>query len=224
MKWTEEAVLQAADTVGFGGTLWILYLAGNTDVGVGKTSDYHTQKSSVRSYAKGQGLSDPGVPPVQEGYENISRKPVVDAEGNKDTINDQHKPTIVSLTSLGKGLMKTVDNDGRIRASVKESTGIEIDEPQDPWWPGQGPYESASVFLHTYADRSAMDEEECEITAKARFDCQCCGEEIENEFQLTLNEGNIVEGWGRFIEMDCESCETTWKYSAANPYYDPETP
>lgn len=98
MKWTEPAVLQAANTVGFGGTLWILYLAGNTDVGVGKTSDYHTQRSSVRSYAKEQGLDDPGVPTVRNGYDNISQKTVVDAEGNRGAINDRHKPNIVSLT------------------------------------------------------------------------------------------------------------------------------
>lgn len=222
MKWTEDTVLHTADTVGFGGTLWVLYLAGNTDVGVGKTSDYHTLKSSVRIYPQNHGLSDPGVPIVREGYENLCRKTVVDAEGNQGPINNKHKPNIVSLTPLGKGLMKTLDNDDRIKESVKQLIGIDADQPQDPWWPGQGPLESAEVFLHTSADRSVLDEGECIIDAKAEFNCPRCGTEIENEFQLPLTNGQIVEGWGRFIEADCDSCEATWQHSAADPHHEPD--
>jgi len=220
--WNEDAVLQAADTVEFGGILWILHLAGNTDVGIGKTSDLHTQESSVRSYAKNEGLDDPGIPIVREGYKNISRKTVVDGEGNRGTINHQHKPTIVSLTPLGKGLMKTVDNDDRILKSLKGSIGIEVDEPQDPWWPGEGPRESNELFLYTYDERTVLDEEECEIDAHAIFSCKRCGEDITSDFQITLQQGNIVDGWGKLIEAECDSCGTSYEHSAADPHRKPD--
>lgn len=222
MSWNETFVLRAANKVGFGGSLWILYLAGNTDVGVGKTSDYHTLESSVRAYAQNQGLEDPGIPTIKEGYSNISRKVVMDADGNRDVINDQHKPHIVCLTPLGKGLMMTVETEDQIENSLKEDLGMEVEEPQTPWWPGDGPRESFAVSLHTYADRSVLQESVSEIEAKAIFDCPRCGEEIENEFVLTLQEGNIVEGWDRFPTVECPNCETEYKHSAADPHREPE--
>lgn len=223
MSWNEEAVLQAANTVEFGGALWILYLAGNTDVGVGKTSDYHTLRNSVRSYAQDQGLDDPGHPTVKNGFANISRKVVVDSDGNRDTINNEHKNHIVSLTSLGKGLMNTVHNDDQIENALKESIEIEVDEPQDPWWPEDGPQDSFNVFLHTYADRTVLREDHAEIEAHAIFDCPCCGEQVENDFELTLQDGYIVEGWQRFPEVECANCNNTYNHSAANPHYTPES-
>lgn len=223
MSWNEDAVLGAADTVGFGGVLWILYLAGNTDVGVGKTSDYHTQRNSVRTYAQNQGLDDPGHPTVKSGFQNISRKTVVDADGNRGPINNEKKTHLISLTSLGKGLMKTVHNNDQIRTSVKKSIDIDVDEPQDPWWPGQGPRESNEVFLHTFADRSVLQETTAEIEAHAVFDCPCCGEVLENDFRLQLQNGEITEGWGRFPEVECPNCNTEYRHSAANPHQSPES-
>lgn len=221
VSWDKDSVLAVTDTVGFGGTLWLLYLAGNTDVGIGKTSDFHTQKSSVRSYAKDQNLNDPGVPVVKEGYQNLCGKTVVDADENAGTILRQDKPEIVRLTPLGKSLLQTIDSDDRIEICVKEAIGIES-EQEDPWWPGKGPLDSSPVKLYTYADRSALDQSEAEIQAHATFPCPYCEEEIENDFQLTLQEGIIVDGWGQKVDATCESCGNDFLHSAADPYTRPE--
>lgn len=224
MTWDEDSVLEAADTVGYGGVLWILHLAGNTDVGIGKTSDYHTEESSVRSHAKTLGLDEPDIPTIKRGYKNITRKVVVDSDGSSDSINNAHKNHLVSLTSLGKNLMKAVDNDDRIKNSLRASIGVEVDEPPEPWWPGEGPRDSFAVYLHTYEDRSVLEEDECEIEACASFECDRCNEEIESEFELTLQNGNIVQGWGRVIEVKCENCGQAWEHSAADPHQKPTPP
>lgn len=222
MSWNEASVLRAGKAVGKGGTLWILYLAGNYEVGVEKTSDYHTLRSSVRTYAQNEGLDDPGHPTVREGYKNISRKKVIDADGNRDAINNEHKPHIVSLTSLGKSLMSTVHHNDAIRHSLKESIGIEMDDPPDPWWPGEGPRDSFSVVLQTYEDRSVQEQDSAEIEAEAFFDCPYCEQEIENEFTVELQDGYIVDGWNEFPEASCDNCENTFRHSAADPHHEPE--
>lgn len=222
MAWDEESVLKAADTVEFEGSLWILHLAGNTEVGIGKTSDYHTQEGSVRSYAKDQGLEDPGVQKVRIGYQNLCRKSVTDAMGNSGSILRQDKPDIVRLTSLGKDLMRTINSDRRIENSVKQSIGVETDAPPEPWWPGNGPQDSFEVFLHTYADRSVLDESHATIEAQAEFECTCCGETVESNFELTLEDGIMVEAWGRKIQTQCENCMVEFQYSAANPHEKPD--
>lgn len=223
MAWDAESVLSAGATVGYGGTLWILYLAGNTDVGVGKTSDYYTQKSSVKSYAKSHGLAEPSDPTVREGYRNISRKTVVDAEGNAGPINNQHKPDILSLTSLGKGLMSKIHHDQRIELALQESIGIETDDDPDPWWPGDGPNESMAIFLRTFADRSVLDEEEAEFEAIATFDCLRCDAEIEHRYEVTITNGYIVEGWSRTVTVECSGCGLVHEHCPVDPQRPPDT-
>lgn len=222
MVWDADSVLSAGDTVGFGGTLWILYLAGNTDVGVGKTSDFHTQKSSVKSYATTHGIPEPDDPIIKEGYRNLSRKTVIDADGNRGCINNQHKPDILSLTSIGKGLMATVDNDQRIEYALKESIGIEIDEDPDPWWPGEGPNKSMAIYLRTFADRSVLDAEKAELDVIATFSCLRCGAEIEHEYTVTMTEGYLAEGWSRIVTTDCENCGLAHEHCPVNPKRPPD--
>lgn len=222
MSWDRDSVEEAGETVGFGGTLWILYLAQSNAVSPAKTSDYHTLKSSIRSYAKQQeGLDDPGEPPIREGYQNITRRVVVDADGNRGYINKQDKQDLVRLTSLGYDLTTTIDRDERIEKALKETIDIEIEEPQDPWWPGQGPNESFAIHLRTYADRTVLDEETAEIEALASFECDRCDTEIEHEYDVRLEEGNPVE-WGRTVEVECPQCEQEYGHGAVHPHRDPE--
>ncbi|WP_256288280.1 MULTISPECIES: hypothetical protein [Halobacteriales] len=222
MTWDEESVLQAADTVGYGGALWILYLAEESDVGIGKTSNFHSEKGSVRSYAKSEDLDDPGISVVKDGFQNLCRKPVTDASGRTDVINNDDKNAdLLRLSRLGMTLMKTVNSDDRVRTALKESIGIETGGLPDPWWPGDGPRENYSVYLYTHADHSVREEEEVDINAYARFECACCGEDVINEFQLTLENGEIINEWGRKVTTQCEGCDTEFEHSVANPHQKP---
>lgn len=219
MTWDEDSVEAAAEVVGEAGTIWILHLAGNTEVGKGKTSDFHTQCSSVRACAKELGLDDPGVPTVKEGYRNLYRRRVTDSEGRSGPILNHKKENIVALTSLGKTLVTKIDNDERAENKLKEYLDIETEEPEDDWWPHDGPDESFSVYLYTNADRSVREEDEVEIEAHARFDCPKCGESVSNVFDLVLREGTSMN-WG-MIEAECDNCGMKFKHSAADPHCKP---
>lgn len=222
MTWDEESVLAAVETVGFGGALWILHLACNSGVGAAKTSNFHVEDSSVKSYAKEWGLDEPSDPIIKEGYKNISRKTVVDADQNRGVINNRDKPEIVRLSSLGVSLAKTIDSDEQVRKTLQANLGMDVDEPQDPWWPGDGPDELYAVYLRTFADRSVLDEDEAEIEAIASLECLRCGEEVEDEYILVLTDGQIVQGWSRFEEVDCDNCGLSLKYCVADPHRKPE--
>lgn len=134
MDWDEEHVIAAGDTVGYGGTLWILYLTNSTEVGINKTSDYHTQQSSVRSFTKRElGLPEPKQPVVREGYMSISNKPVTAPTGTRDVINNEHKNDLLSLTTLGHKLVTAIRQDDRLDMALRGQIGV-VDEPNDPWW------------------------------------------------------------------------------------------
>jgi len=91
VAWDKETVVRAAETVGDAGTLWILFLAQNDEVGIEKTSNLQTLGSSVRSYAKEIGLDDPGQETINQGYNGITNSRVVDADGNVACINRDDK-------------------------------------------------------------------------------------------------------------------------------------
>lgn len=221
MTWDEDSVLQAASTVGFGGSIWILHLAENSHVGKGPTSDYHTERNQVRSYVQSEGLDDPGIPTIKRGFKNISRKRVVDVEGRSGVINNEKKPNLVCLTRLGITLMTTLNTNDQISNAFKENIGLEEEGLPDPWWPGDGPRENFTVYLYTHADHSVRNETEIEIDAYARFECTCCGDEVENEFELTLEDGIIVNEWGRMVTAECDTCENTFEHSVADPHREP---
>lgn len=222
MSWDEDSVLSAGETVGFGGTLWVLYLAQCNAVSPAKTSDYHTEKSSVRAYANQQeGLDDPEEPIIREGYEKLNRCLVVDRDGNRGYINKQDKQDLVRLTSLGYDLVTTIDTDERIEKELKKSIGVDVQEPQDPWWPGQGPNEDFSIYLRTFADRTVLDRDTVDIEAIVSFDCYRCDTEIEHEYNVKLEDGNTVE-WGRTVEVECPQCCQEYGHRAVDPHRDPE--
>lgn len=219
VSWDETSVLEAGDTVGYGGTLWILHLAVNSKAGIGRTSDYNSEEGSIRSYAKQElGLGDPGIPAVKEGYRAISRKEVADANGNRDVINNKKKTgQIIALTTLGKNLMKVVNSNDDIRVSLKESIGAEVDRPTKPWWPGEGPQESFPVYIRTFADKSVREVPEVFIRTVGSFDCDRCEETVEEEYWVKLESGNIaVREWSRSITTKC-ACDLSYEFQAADP-------
>jgi hypothetical protein len=223
VSWDESSVLAAGDTVEFCGTLWILYLAECSDVGIGKTSDFHTEKGSVRSYTKQNlGLEDPGVPTLKQGYKAISRKSVTDADGNQNVINNKHKTDwILSLTSLGKDLMKVINVNDNIRTKLKESIDAEIERPVKPWWPGEGPQETFPVYLRTFADKAVLEASEVTILAIASFECGRCKTTVKGTHWVKLTEGNIEVGeWSRFTSTEC-SCGLTYRHPVADPRQSP---
>lgn len=223
MSWDEASVLDAGDTVEFGGTIWILHLAVNSDVGIGKTSDYNTEEGSVRSYAKQElGLEDPGVPTLKDGYKAISRRQVIDADGNQDVINNKDKTgQILRLTTLGKNLMKVVNTNDDIRMKLKVSIDAEVDRPTKPWWPGEGPQETFPVQIRTFADKAVREAPEVTIRTIASFDCDRCHATVEHEYWVELAEGNIAVGeWSRFTSTNC-SCGLTYRHPVADPRQPP---
>jgi len=122
--WDENAVINAVHTVDAEGTLWILFLAQNSEVGIEKTSNLEKLDSSVRTYAQGLGLDDPGVRTVRDGFNKIENRSVTDAEGFSDTINDDDKSNnLIRLTPLGQDLVTFVEKDDRIRNKLKEMIG-----------------------------------------------------------------------------------------------------
>ncbi len=219
VSWDETSVLRAGETLGYGGTLWILHLAVNSKVGIGRTSDYNSEEGSVRSYAKQQlGLSDPGIPAVKEGYQAISRKEVTDSAENRDVINNKDKTAkIIRLTTLGKNLMKVVDSNDDIRVALADSIGAEVDRPTKPWWPGEGPQDSFPVQIRTFADKSVREASEVYILAEGSFECDRCEKSVEEEYWVELKNGNIaVPEWSRFVSTQC-SCGLEYEFSAADP-------
>jgi hypothetical protein len=223
VSWDEESVLNAGDTVGYGGTLWILYLAVNSKVGIGRTSDYNSEEGSVRSYAKQElGLEDPGIPPIKEGYRSISRREVIDDDGNRDVINNRDKTAkIIRLTTLGKNPMKVVNSNDDIRVSLKRSIGAEVDQPTKPWWPGEGPQESFPVLIRTFADKSVREAPSVSILTIASFDCDRCGETVEKNYWVKLDGGNIaVSEWSRSVDIRC-ACDLKYVFSPADPKQPP---
>lgn len=211
MSWDEESVLEAGRTLDGAGTLWILFLADNREVGKGKTSNLRTLESSVRSYAQTIGLADPDTKQVYDGFDIIENRAVYDADGYKDTVNDDNKSNdLVKLTSLGHGLVTKIDNDDRIENKLKDLIDAETEEITEPWWPYGDPtddQEDRELLIRTFADRSVLDADEVEITAAVSFDCVKCNERIEDvEFDVEMQNGSLIE-WGRTETVECSECE-----------------
>lgn len=221
VTWDEDSTRGVAETVGLGGAIWTLYLALESPVGAARTSDFHSEAGSVKSYAKRIGLEEPNDPVVKEGYKNISRKNVVDADGNYGVINKQDKPHIVRLSSLGVELAAAIDNNEEIENSIKKFIGADYDKVQDPWWPVSPPDRSNEIYLRTFSDRSLREDEEAEIHVIATFDCLRCGSEIEHEYSITLNNGNPVNGWSRSVEAECGDCGLMHEHKVGDPHEKP---
>ncbi|MFK5604769.1 hypothetical protein [Haloferax volcanii] len=224
MSWDKDSILRASDTVGDNGTLWLLFLAGNTDVGVGKTSNAERHIGSVRTLAQDGGLSDPGHSGVMVGYSNITRKIVTDADGNGGPINvDKKSNNLLQLTTLGKQLLTTLDRDERIELEVRKSIGMNVDVPTEPWWPHGDPDESHPIYIRTFADRSVLDEAECEIEVIASFQCEKCHTDIEHSYNVRMESGTIVNGWSRTVPVDCENpdCDLTYEHLVGDPFRGP---
>ena len=181
-----------------------------------------THNSSVRSSTKQElELNDPSEPVIKQGFRNISRKTVVDSIGRTDTINDEHKPHLLSLTTHGKRLM-TALCDERIDRAIKSSIGVDLDEPVDPWWPTEPPNPDAAVYLRTYSDRSELNKSEGSIEVLATFTCGRCRGEIEHSYQMSLTNGRPVEGWIEHVTAECETCGMTYRQLKADMYNMPE--
>jgi hypothetical protein len=210
VSWDEKSVLEAGRTLDGAGTLWVLFLANNNEVGKGKTSNLRTLESSVRSYAQRIGLDDPDTKQVYNGFDIIEDRTVYDADGNGNTVNDDNKSNdLVKLTSLGQGLVTKIDNDDRIENKLKDLIEADTDEVSEPWWPYGDPtddQEDRELFIRTFADRSALDADETEITAIISFDCVKCSERIEDvNFDLQMQDGSLIE-WGRTETVECPEC------------------
>jgi len=220
--WDENAVINAVHTVDAEGTLWILFLAQNSEVGIEKTSNLEKLDSSVRTYAQGLGLDDPGVRTVRDGFNKIENRSVTDAEGFSDTINDDDKSNnLIRLTPLGQDLVTFVEKDDRIRNKLKEMIGVDTENAGQPWWPYDGPSDDLALKIRTFADRSVLEDAETEITAVVSFDCPNCGETIEDEeFEVKMVDGNLIE-WGRTDIVDC-SCGATVEICPIDPNRNPE--
>lgn len=222
MDWDEEHVIAAGDTVGYGGTLWILYLTNSTEVGINKTSDYHTQQSSVRSFTKRElGLPEPKQPVVREGYMSISNKPVTAPTGTRDVINNEHKNDLLSLTTLGHKLVTAIRQDDRLDMALRGQIGV-VDEPNDPWWIHGPANDDHAVFLRTYSDRSELDKAHGAIDVIASFDCPRCGDHIEHEYSMELQDGHTIDGWETTVEVTCEGCGQWYSHTKADQYTPPE--
>jgi len=202
-------VLQAGRTLDGAGTLWVLFLAKRGEVGIQKTSNLRKLEGSVRSYAQEIGLDDPGVSQVYAGFKIIERRKVVDADGNRDTVNNDDKSNdLVRLTPLGQDFVTKIDNDRRIENKLKDLIGADTEEITDPWWP-YGPaddQEGREVLIRTFADRSVLDADEAEITVLVSFDCVKCSDQIEDvEFDVEMQDGSLIE-WGRTETVECSEC------------------
>lgn len=224
MSWDKDSVLRASDTVGDNGTLWLLYLAGNTAVGVGKTSNAEQHIGSVRTLAQDGGLPDPGYSDVMSGYDNITRRIVQDADGNRCPVNvDKKSNNLLQLTTLGKQLLTKLDRDERVELAVRERIGMDVDTPTEPWWPYGDPNESCPVYMRTFADHSVLDEDECEIEVIASFECGKCYTNIEHSYKVLMQNGDLVNGWSRTVSVDCENpnCNLTFEHLVGDPHTEP---
>lgn len=224
MSWDKDSVLRASETVGDNGTLWLLFLAGNTAVGVGKTSNAERHVGSVRTLAKDGGLTDPGYSDVISGYGNITRRVVEDADGNRGPINvDKKSNNLLQLTTLGKQLLTTIDNDERIELEVRDQIGMDVDTPTEPWLPHGDPNEDHPVYMRTFADHSVKDQDECEIEMIASFECGSCYTDIKHTYQVLMKNGTLINGWTRTISVDCENpdCNLTYEHLVGDPHTEP---
>jgi len=222
VAWDKETVVRAAETVGAAGTLWVLFLAQNDEVGIEKTSNLQTLDSSVRSYAKEIGLDDPGQETINQGYNRITNSRVVDADGNVACINrDDKSNDLVRLTPAGQDLVTSVHNDERIKNRLKEFLGLEVEGVQEPWWPNTDPSNLHVLNIRTFANHSVLDQDEAEITAIVSFDCPKCDSDVETEFVVRLSEGHLVE-WGRTEEVNCSACDTSAEICPIDPHRPPE--
>lgn len=221
--WDDDAVINAAYIVEAKGTLWVLFLAQNREVGIEKTSNLEKLESSVRAYAKKIGLDDPGIRAVRVGFDNIENRSVTDADGNTDTINDDDKSNnLVRLSPLGQDLVTYVFKDDRIQNELMELIGAEVESIGQPWWPYDDPSDDLALKIRTFADRSVLDEAQTEITAVVSFDCPNCGLEIKDKgFDVTMMEGNLIE-WGRTEIVDCPSCGSSIEICPIDPNREPE--
>lgn len=223
MGWDEDTVINAAYRVDGEGTLWILFLAQNGEVGIEKTSNLEKLDSSVRAYAKELGLEDPGLRTVRDGFSKIENRSVTDADGVSDTINNDDKSNnLVRLTPLGQDLVTFVNKDDRIRNELKELIGVEVESVGQPWWPYDGPSTDLALRIRTFADRSVLEEAQTEITAVVSFDCPNCEATIENErFEVTMVDGDLIE-WGRTDVVDCSLCGASFEICPIDPNREPE--
>lgn len=223
MGWNEDAVIDAAHRVDAEGTLWILFLAQNDEVGIWKTSNLQTLESSVRKYAQEIGLPDPGKRTVRDGYDKIEHRSVVDADGAVDTINNDDKSNdIVRLTPLGQNLVAFVNKDNRVRNLLKDLVGADIEDIKEPWWPYGPPNEDSPLHIRTYADRSVLDESQTKIYVIVSFDCPNCKESIEDlEFEVKMQDGDLIE-WGRTEEVECLSCGSSIEICPIDQHREPE--
>lgn len=221
MTWDESSVVSAAKTVGREGSVWILYLAGNRMVGVGKTSDFHTLAGSVEARAKDLGFDDFDKGQVRDGYDNISTKVVRDASGNSDTINNKDKPNIVRLSTLGKKLMAKVDNNDEIDFVIKEEIDADVDIPTKPWWPVGECSPDNAVYIRTDEDKEVLGVDESHIHVTASFDCLRCSDPVKHDYEVKLEDGIPVNGWSRFVEVQCTNCGQVWEHLCGNPHQQP---
>lgn len=223
MGWDEDAVTRAAHVVDAEGTLWILFLAENDEVGIAKTSNLQKLNSSVRAFAKSIGLDDPGKRTVIDGYDKIENRSVTDADGVVATINNDDKSNdVVRLTPLGQNLVTFVDKHNRVQNQLKELIGAEVDSIEQPWWPYDDPSDDLALRIRTFADRSVLEAGQVKINAVLSFDCPNCAAHIEDEeFEVTMIDGDLTE-WGRTEVVDCSSCGASIKICPIDPNREPE--
>ena len=205
VTWDKSAVLRARERLERGGTLWLLVLCSRRSVGTGMADNMHHYFGTIKSYAKEQDINPPDDPEINQGFQNLVNKRVENTEGSRNSVIVGDKPDYVKLTTLGQDLLKTIGNNDEIRSAVKQSIGIELDQPPESWWPQTYDWDNAKIHFETTSKRPPDDADEFEIEAVAEFSCPRCNAEIKHSYTVqfwtetytqlcTLENQHILEG------------------------------
>lgn len=215
-------MMRATDRLERCGTLWVLVLCGDSSIGIGKTSNKEQYHGKIRSYAKRNGISDPRRPEIDQGFNNINKKTLQNAEGDTGQINNDHKSNnLISLTRFGLTLFAYIDNRPEIEREVKKSIGLDTDESEEPW-PLLGDRDDPVVEFHSYSERPPEDGTEYVVEVIATFACPHCGNEVQNEYSVVLQDGIPINGWSRWVETKCGNCGQAYIHKCGDHWQPPE--
>ncbi len=190
--------------------VWLLFLAEKRKkVGIGKTSDFDTQRGSVEAFAKGYGLVGFDA---RSGYRRLTRVEFTSPVG-KDKLFRGDKPGILRLTRIGIGVLQYLSTNPAWRGEILLELGADIPDVKE-WFPV--PIKpDAPIQMMTTSPRPKAEPYTIQVTAT--FTCDRCNNLVQHQYDLLWR----TEEWME-VAVICGECGTMWQHWKGYPYQAPQ--
>jgi len=195
VAWEKEHIVSICSRLGYEATLWLLALAEKKNVGTGKAANYKTYPGKIESYAKEKDITSPERNKIRAGFKKLKRAQIETPDGARNTIIEGDKPEYVKLTPIGQSLVTTIGTEPDIRKAIKSSIGVEVEnkDKDKSWWPEEVDPDGAEIRMKAISDEPDGRISAEELETIAEFECEKCGEAIENEYTFVYPD----EAWSK---------------------------